>query len=382
MNTHTKNSLLCSSDDSRALFSPIEEVIKDARNGRMFILIDDENRENEGDLIIPAQMATPEAVNFMAKYGRGLICLALTSGRVKQLELSLMTQENESRHDTAFTVSIEAKEGVTTGISAHDRARTIAVAIDPSKSRIDISTPGHVFPLVARDGGVLVRAGHTEAAVDIARLAGLIPAGVICEIMNDDGTMARLPDLILFAKSHGLRLATIRDLIAYRRKFDNLVKCVAETPIVSAVGGQWLTKVYINTAEYAEHLALIKGRITPDKPVLVRVHVVDIFSDLLAEGSKAGQLATVMRMIAHEGRGVIIVIRDTSSDRVTRQLRAREETKSSPKIIELREYGIGAQILCDLGVKNMILLSNTHQTIVGLEGYDLNVIEQRAIPRA
>lgn len=381
MKKYAKNFSLRSSYEPQALFASIEDVIKDARNGRMFILIDDENRENEGDLIIPAQMATPEAVNFMARYGRGLICLALTSERVKQLELSLMTQENESRHDTAFTVSIEAKEGVTTGISAHDRARTIATAIDPSKNRKDISTPGHIFPLVARDGGVLVRAGHTEAAVDIARLAGLIPAGVICEIMNDDGTMARLPDLIPFAKSHGLRLATIRDLIAYRRKFDNLVRCVAETQIESSFGGQWLTKVYINTAEYAEHLALIKGRIVPGKPVLVRVHVVDIFSDLLAEGRKVGQLATVMRMIAQEGTGVVVVIRDTSPDRVTRQLRVREEAKSATKMAELREYGIGAQILCDLGVKDMILLSNTHQTIVGLEGYDLNIIEQRAIPR-
>ncbi|HXV74146.1 MAG TPA: 3,4-dihydroxy-2-butanone-4-phosphate synthase, partial [Sphingomonadales bacterium] len=348
--------------------SSIEEVIEDARNGRMFILTDEENRENEGDLVISAQMATPEAVNFMAKYGRGLICLALTSERVKELGLPLMARENASRHDTAFTVSIEAKEGVTTGISAHDRARTIAVAIDPRKGKADVATPGHVFPLVARDGGVLVRAGHTEAAVDIARLAGLIPAGVICEVMNDDGTMARLPDLMKFAKGHGLKVATIRDLIAYRRKFDNLVKCAAETTVTSAIGGEWQAKVYINTAEYAEHLVLVKGRISRAKPVLVRVHVVDIFPDLLNEGEKARQLDKVMHIIAREGAGVIVIIRDISPDRLMRQVRFREARKVPPKAKELRDYGIGAQILCDLGVKDMILLSNTRQTIVGLEG--------------
>jgi 3,4-dihydroxy 2-butanone 4-phosphate synthase / GTP cyclohydrolase II len=360
--------------------SPIEEVIEDARNGRMFVLTDEENRENEGDLVIPAQMATPEAVNFMAKFGRGLICLALTSERVKELGLPLMARENASRHDTAFTVSIEAKEGVTTGISAHDRARTIAVAIDPRKGKADIATPGHVFPLVARDGGVLVRAGHTEAAVDIARLAGLIPAGVICEVMNDDGTMARLPDLVKFAEGHGLKVATIRDLIAYRRKFDNLVKCAAETTVQSAVGGEWQAKVYINTAEYAEHLVLVKGKISKAKPTLVRVHVVDLFPDILDEGAKAGQLGKVMRIIAREGAGVIVLIRDISPDRLTRQVRARDTRRAAAKTQALRDYGIGAQILCDLGVKDMVLLSNTRQNIVGLEGYGLNVVGQRPIP--
>ena len=215
--------------------SPIEEVVEDARNGRMFILVDAEERENEGDLVIPAQMATPDAINFMAKHGRGLICLALTPERAKQLHLELMSRSNRARHSTAFTVSIEAREGVSTGISAHDRSHTISVAIDPTKDYRDIMTPGHVFPLVAKDGGVLVRAGHTEAAVDLARLAGLYPAGVICEIMNDDGTMARLPDLIAFAHRHGLKIATIADLIAYRLRYDHLVKVVAETKIESAV---------------------------------------------------------------------------------------------------------------------------------------------------
>ena len=364
-----------------AFLSDIEDVIEDARNGRMFILIDEEDRENEGDLVIPAQMATPDAINFMAKYGRGLICLALTTDRVKKLGLSLMSQENVSRHKTAFTVSIEAREGITTGISAHDRARTIAVAIDASKTKTDIATPGHVFPLAARDGGTLVRAGHTEASVDIARLAGLNPSAVICEIMNDDGTMARLPDLIKFAQFHGLKVATIKGLIAYRRKFDNLVKCTGETDVKSAIGDGWKAKVYINTAEYAEHLVLVKGKINPCKPVMVRVHVVDIFNDMLQEkGPKAHQLEKVMKMIADEGSGVIVMIRDISPDRLTHMVHQRQNKGRGGKpSVELRDYGIGAQILCDLGVHHMILLSNTKHNIVGLEGYGLNIVEQRGI---
>ena len=370
-------------DLPQAFLSDIEEVIEDARNGRMFILIDEEDRENEGDLVIPAQMATPDAINFMAKHGRGLICLALTSSRVKALDLPLMSRENTSRHDTAFTVSIEAKEGVTTGISAADRARTIAVAIDSAKTKADIGTPGHVFPLAARDGGVLVRAGHTEASVDIARLAGLNPSAVICEIMNEDGTMARLPDLIKFAQFHGLKVGTIKDLIAYRRKFDNLVKCVGETTVKSTVAGDWKAKVFVNTAEYAEHLVLVKGKISPKKPVMVRVHVVDIFTDILSEkGPKAGQLEKVMNMIAAEGAGVIVMIRDISPDRLHHMVRQREGEETPGQISpsnQLRDYGIGAQILCDLGVRDMILLSNTKHNIVGLEGYGLNIVEQRGI---
>ena len=243
------------------LVSPIDEIIEEARNGRMFILVDDEDRENEGDLVIPAQMAGPEAINFMAKFGRGLICLAMTRERIEQLGLPMMARKNESRHETAFTVSIEAREGVTTGISASDRAHTVAVAIDPSKGPEDIATPGHVFPLMARDGGVLVRIGHTEAAVDIARLAGLYPAGVICEIMNDDGTMARRDDLIAFAQRHGLKIATIADLIAYRRRHDKIVERVLEQTFMSRHGGNFKLAIYRNVVSGAEHVALWKGNI-------------------------------------------------------------------------------------------------------------------------
>ena len=240
---------------AKVMASP-EEIIDEARNGRMFILVDDEDRENEGDLVIPAQMATPDAINFMARHGRGLICLSLSAERVKALGLPLMAQHNGTRHATAFTVSIEAREGVTTGISAADRARTVSVAIDAGKGPAEIVSPGHVFPLVARDGGVLVRAGHTEAAVDVARLAGLNPSGVICEIMKDDGTMARLPDLLDFARLHGLKIGTIRDLIAYRLRNDHLVACIAQAPLSSVFGGDWVAKTYINKAEYAEHIVL------------------------------------------------------------------------------------------------------------------------------
>ncbi len=364
-----------------AFLSTIEEVVEDARNGRMFILIDEEDRENEGDLIIPAQMATPEAINFMAKHGRGLICLTLTSRRVKELDLPFMSRENLSRQGTAFTVSIEAKEGVSTGISAHDRAHTISVAIDSAHGKDDIATPGHVFPLLARDGGVLVRAGHTEASVDIARLAGLNPSAVICEIMNDDGTMARLPDLIKFAQFHGLKVATIKDLIGYRLKADNLVKCIGETKVKSLAGGEWLSKVYINTAEYAEHLVLVKGEISPEHPVMVRVHVLDIFNDMLQEqGERAGQLEKAMRMIGEEGSGVIVIIRDIRPDRLQHMVKQREGEEAAPvPSTTLRDYGIGAQILCDLGVQDMILLSNTKQSFVGMEAYGLNIVEQRGI---
>ncbi len=357
--------------------SPIEEIINEARNGRMYILVDDEDRENEGDLIIPGQMATPDAINFMAKYGRGLICLALAADRVKALGLPLMAQHNGTRHSTAFTVSIEAREGVTTGISAADRARTVAVAIDAAKGPEHLVFPGHVFPLVARDGGVLVRAGHTEASVDISRLAGLNPSGVICEIMNDDGTMARLPDLIPFARRHGLKIGTIRDLIAYRHAHDRLVKCVAETKLESWHGGEWLAKTYANTAEYGEHMVLQKGRIEPGKPTLVRVHTQSMFTDMFAEkGDRAGQLGRAMDAIGEEGAGIIVIIRDGSPTAISEQMRAKGQGES----IVLRDYGIGAQILVDLGVTDMILLTNQHRNIVGIEGYGLHVVGERAIP--
>ena len=357
--------------------SPIEDIINEARNGRMYILVDDEDRENEGDLIIPGQMATPDAVNFMARFGRGLICLAMASERVKALGLPLMAQHNGTRHSTAFTVSIEAKEGVTTGISAADRARTIAVAIDAAKGPEHIVSPGHVFPLVARDGGVLVRAGHTEASVDISRLAGLSPSGVSCEIMNDDGTMARLPDLIPFARRHGLKIGTIRDLIAYRHRHDRLVKCVAETKLESWHGGEWLAKTYANTAEYSEHMVLQKGRVEPGKPTLVRVHTQSMFTDMFAEkGDRAGQLQRAMDAIGEEGAGIIVIIRDGSPTAISEQMRAKGQGES----IVLRDYGIGAQILVDLGVTDMTLLTNQHRNIVGIEGYGLKVVGERAIP--
>jgi 3,4-dihydroxy 2-butanone 4-phosphate synthase/GTP cyclohydrolase II len=365
----------------RAAGSPlagIEAIIDEARNGRMFILVDDEDRENEGDLVIPAQMATPDAINFMARHGRGLICLALTRARVEQLGLPMMARANGSRHDTAFTVSIEAREGVTTGISAADRARTIAVAIDPLKGASDIVSPGHVFPLVARDGGVLVRAGHTEASVDIARLAGLNPSGVICEIMKDDGTMARLGDLVPFARAHGLKIGTIRDLIAYRRRHDNLVACVAETRLVSRHGGEWTVKTYINKAEYAEHLVLQKGRVDPARPTLVRMHVLSPFADILGEDSpRTGALQRSMEIIGEAGAGIVVVIRDNRPDRLSRLIAAREAGEREP--LEQRDYGIGAQILVDLGVTDIELLSNAHRSFVGLAGYGLEVVAERRI---
>ncbi len=358
-----------------------EEIIDDARNGRMFILVDDEERENEGDLIIPAQMATPEAINFMAKYGRGLICLALANERVELLDLPLMARHNESRHETAFTVSIEAREGVTTGISASDRARTIAVAIDAAKGKDDLVTPGHVFPLTARDGGVLVRTGHTEAAVDIARLAGLNPSGVICEIMNEDGTMARLPDLVEFAKRHELKLGTIADLIAYRLKNDRIIEREIESDFQSVYGGEFRMVVYQNTINDAEHVALVKGDIDGGGPVPVRMHALNVLEDLMGDNSagRAQSLHQAMELIGKEGRGVIVLLREPRPAVIADHVRARLEPGSG-KPVELRDYGVGAQILLDLGVKDMILLSNTQRTIVGLEGYGLTVTDQRPIP--
>ena len=361
-------------------FSAIEAIIEDARNGRMFILVDDENRENEGDLVIPAHMCTPEAINFMARYGRGLICLALGRERVSQLKLPLMPRRHESRHETAFTVSIEAREGVTTGISASDRARTIMVAIDPGKGPGDIDSPGHVFPLEARDGGVLVRAGHTEAAVDIARLAGLNPSGVICEIMNDDGTMARTPNLLRFAERHGLRIATIADLIAYRLRHDRIIDRILRTPFESANGGLFELFIFVNRVAYAEHLALVKGDISRDGPVLVRMHALNILDDVLGDrhDGKAGELQKAMQIIAAEGRGVIVLIREPHRSSLSERVRARVEG-SDDGTAQLRDYGVGAQILLDLGVKEMTLLSNSQRTIIGLEGYGLAISGRRSI---
>jgi 3,4-dihydroxy 2-butanone 4-phosphate synthase / GTP cyclohydrolase II len=359
--------------------SSIDEIIAETRQGRMVILVDDEDRENEGDLVIPAQMATAEAVNFMAKHGRGLICLALTGQRVEELGLPLMSAENGTRMQTAFTVSIEAREGVTTGISAADRARTIQAAIDPASTPADIVSPGHVFPLRAREGGVLIRAGHTEAAVDIARLAGLIPAGVICEIMNDDGSMARLPDLVSFAQLHGLKIGTIADLIAYRRRHDRVVRREVETAFHSQWGGDWRMVIYVNTVSYAEHIALVKGEIGGDAPVMVRVHALDILDDVLGDkgSGKAGELHAAMETIGREGRGVVVLIREPKPTSLTDHLRGQAE--ADRPATELRHYGVGAQILLDLGLKDMILLSNMPKTIIGLEGFGLTVTERRPI---
>ncbi|MEE9140017.1 MAG: 3,4-dihydroxy-2-butanone-4-phosphate synthase [Alphaproteobacteria bacterium] len=361
--------------------SPIADVLDDLRNGQMIVLVDDEDRENEGDLIVAAQMATPDAVNFMAKYGRGLICLALTRGRVEELGLPLMARNNLSRHQTAFTVSIEAGEGVTTGISASDRAHTIAVAIDPTRGKQDIISPGHVFPLVARDGGVLVRAGHTEAAVDLTRLAGLNPAGVLCEVMNDDGTMARLPDLAALAKTHGLKIATIADLISYRLQNERFVERVLETNLESRYGGHFRMIVYANKAAYVEHVALVKGDLTESGPVLVRVHAFNVLDDVLGDlgGRHHGELHAAMRLIGEKGRGVVVLIREPRPTSLSERLKGREGAAAPPSS-DLRDYGVGAQILLDLGVRDMILLSNTKRTIVGLEGYGLSVVDRRAIP--
>ena len=365
---------LWDSDESPVLVS-IEEIIEEARNGRMFILVDDEDRENEGDLVIPAQMATPDVINFMATHGRGLICLTLIKERTDALGLELMSRNNGTRHETAFTVSIEAREGVTTGISAGDRARTVAVAIDASKGRDDIVTPGHVFPLIARDGGVLVRAGHTEASVDISRLAGLNPSGVICEIMNDDGTMARMDDLVPFARRHGLKMGTIRDLIEYRRKHDRLVECISEAPFTSDYGGEWTAKTYRNKVDGSINIVLQKGHVVPGKPTLVRMHSMSIFSDVLGQpGPRKRTLQRAMTAVGEEEAGVIVLLMPSSRERLTAELGGAADPE-----MDLRNYGIGAQILADLGIHDMILLTNSHRHIVAIEGYGLNIVGERPI---
>ena len=353
--------------------SAIEDIIEDARNGRPYILVDADDRENEGDVIIPAQMATPEVVNFMAKHARGLICLAITPERARQLRLPPMVIENHTPHGTAFTVSIEAKEGVTTGISAHDRARTISVAIDPTKGADDVVAPGHVFPLVARDGGVLVRAGHTEAAVDLSRLAGLYPAGVICEVMNDDGTMARLPDLVAFAQTHGLKVGTIADLIAYRRRTERQVDRVLEQPFESVYGGPFRVMVYRNKIDGTEHVVLAKGKIEPDKPVLVRMHQVDFATDLLGhvEARQCYVPQALKAISAYPGAGVAVFLRDPNPSWLSERFSGVDKHAADRA---LRDYGVGAQILHDLGVRQMIALSSTQPRPAALEGYGLSIV--------
>ena len=371
--------------EGKGFISPTEDVLEDFRNGRMIVLVDAEDRENEGDLVIPAQFATPEAINFMAKHGRGLICLSLTEGRAEALNLEFMARKNQARNRTAFTVSIEAKEGIATGISAHDRAHTIRTAIDVSKGATDIVSPGHVFPLVAREGGVLVRAGHTEASVDLARLAGLYPSGVICEIMNDDGTMARMPDLVAFAQRHGLKVGTIEDMIAYRLKNDRIVNRTSTTVVDSAYGGHFDLHTYVTMVEEVEHLALVKGDLTKPGPVLVRVHAVSVHADLLGigtHGEKGSLVQKSMELIAREGRGALVLLRDLRPHSVSDWITNHNKAVRGGRSDERRpvEIGIGSQILRDLGVSEMTLLTNQPQSrYVGLEGYGLKITGTRKI---
>lgn len=352
--------------------SPVEEIIEEARMGRMFILVDHEDRENEGDLVIPANFATPEAVNFMATHGRGLICLTLPARRIEELGLSMMATHNSSRHETAFTVSIEAREGVSTGISASDRALTIATAINPQKTAADIATPGHVFPLRARKGGVLVRAGHTEAGCDVARLAGHYPSSVICEIMKEDGEMARLPDLLDYAKRHGLKIGTISDLIAYRRRYDNLVVETAARDVTSQHGGAWHMRIFTDQTHGIEHVTLSKGDLTTDEPVLVRTHALTVVTDVLGLSDKpVGGLPRAMEIIAEEGRGVVCLIRAPR-----RALFADEE--GGPRIV--KDTGLGAQMLSNMGLSRLILLTDSKATTyMGIDAYGLEIVGTRPI---
>ena len=354
-----------------AAITPIAEIIDGARNGLPFILVDADSRENEGDLVIPAQMATPEIINFMAKHCRGLICLAITADRAAELDLPPMILDNRTPYGTAFTVSIEAKEGVTTGISVHDRAHTIAVAIDARHGSGDLVSPGHVFPLIARDGGVLVRAGHTEAAVDVARLAGLNPSGVICEVMNDDGTMARLDDLVAFGQLHNIPIGTIADLIAYRRQTECHVERAAQMPFHS-VHGTFDAVVYRNTIDGSEHVALVKGGIGAEDDVMVRMHRLDIGSDVLGlSNGRDSHLVTALRWIAsHDGPGVAVLLQNGEPGWLSRQLSGNAHMCRDQAV---RDYGIGAQILLDLGVRRMVPLTSAKPNLAALAGYDLDI---------
>ncbi|WP_296764564.1 3,4-dihydroxy-2-butanone-4-phosphate synthase [Sediminimonas sp.] len=361
-------------DALRAAISPIENIIAAARSGEMFILVDHEDRENEGDLVIAAEFADPRAINFMATYGRGLICLPMTSDRIDRLGLPMMAVNNSSRHETAFTVSIEAREGVTTGISAADRALTVATAINEQNTMADIATPGHVFPLRARQGGVLVRAGHTEAAVDIARLAGLKPAGVICEIMRDDGTMARLPDLVDFAREHALKIGTISDLIAYRHKHDNLVREVRSETVTSAYGGEWRMRIFADVISGTEHAVLTKGDVTDGRPVLARAHALNALEDVLAIGlsGPAQKLPRAMQIIADEGRGAVFLFREPRPGLM------RAEDDDGPRTV--KHTGLGAQIMSTMGLHELILLTDSPDTrYLGIDAYGITIVGTRPL---
>ena len=357
--------------------SPIEEIIDEARNGKMYILVDDPNRENEGDLIIPAQMATPEAINFMARYGRGLICLSMTKQRIEELQLPLMNPNNQKNDLTAFTVSIEAKEGVTTGISAADRSHTISVAINHNRKKNDLVYPGHVFPLMAWDGGVLVRAGHTEAAVDISKLAGLNPSGVICEIMSDDGDMARLPEILEFAKFHNLKVGTVSELIKYRLKYNKIIKQISERSFESNKGKNFTLKIFENTLSKEKHYALVKNITVTDNLYPVRMHKLNIAKDIFAEKNIFGdEISKSFKIIESKDSGAIVLINSDMSPKIKKILNRREEKKNK---LELREYGVGAQILSSIGIKKIILLTNTKKKIIALDGFNLEIIRQESI---
>ena len=357
--------------------SPTTELIAEAQAGRMFILVDDEDRENEGDLVIPAQFATPQALAFMMRHARGLICLSLTTQQVDRLGLPMMAVANEQRHQTAFTVSIDARAGITSGVTARDRAHTISVAINPLSTGADLVTPGHVFPLAARPGGTLIRAGHTEAAVDISTMAGLLPAGVICEIMNDDGSMARLPDLVAFSQRHGLKLGTIADLISHRRAGENFIRRVHESTTDQLDTGTWRVVVYVNTLTQAEHLAMVKGRYLGPR-TRARAHAGDRSAADAAGRPHERLMHQAMRAIDAEGRGVMVLLHDWKSTGLMDFVTGRRGEGTRHDAM-LRDYGIGAQILADLGVRDMVLLSNTARTIVALEGYGLNIVGRRGI---